>query len=77
MDDLIEALAGGGYDRGPREDVNAVPEPASFTILSIALLMTVSVRRLCQKPIESVGCALEFNRIFDVEKTIDVPTKDS
>jgi hypothetical protein len=36
--DLIVALADGGYEQGPRAAVSAVPEPASFIILSIGLI---------------------------------------
>lgn len=51
-DDLIEALAGGGYDMGPREDVNAVPEPTSLTTMATGLLMIASVLRVSRKPVE-------------------------
>jgi probable HAF family extracellular repeat protein len=43
--DLIAALADGGYEQGPRAPVNAVPEPASFIMLTVGLIGIATRRR--------------------------------
>ena len=43
--DFVVAFQAGGFEQGPRAAVPAVPEPASWVLLSIALLMAVHRRR--------------------------------
>jgi hypothetical protein len=43
--DLIAALADGGYEQGPRAAVSAVPEPASFVILVVGMIVIATHRR--------------------------------
>ena len=43
--DFVVAFQAGGFEQGPRAAVAAVPEPASWVLLSIALLMAVHRRR--------------------------------
>jgi hypothetical protein len=43
--DLVAALADGGYEQGPRAAVAAVPEPATATLLVLAGLSVVGLKR--------------------------------
>jgi hypothetical protein len=43
--DFVFALAGGGYEQGPRAAVAAVPEPASIALLACGLLACAGRRR--------------------------------
>jgi hypothetical protein len=43
--DLVAALAGGGYEAGPRAAVAAVPEPATATLMVLAALPAMALRR--------------------------------
>jgi hypothetical protein len=43
--DLVAALAGGGYEQGPRPAVSAVPEPSSAALLGLAGLCLLGRRR--------------------------------
>jgi len=43
--DFVVAFQAGGFEQGPRAAVAAVPEPASWVLLSLALLMTFHRRR--------------------------------
>ena len=45
-DDLIAALQDGGYEQGPRNNVAAVPEPAShFLLITGATAIAIGRRR--------------------------------
>ena len=54
--DLVDALANGGYEQGPRAAVSVVPEPTSFTMLTMVLL-PMGKLKWCRKP---VGTVFEF-----------------
>ncbi len=43
--DLVVAFEDGGYEQGPRPEMNAVPEPTSFAVLVAALIGIASVSR--------------------------------
>ena len=43
--DLVAALADGGYETGVRAAVSAVPEPASISLLGMAVLSLLGLRR--------------------------------
>ena len=43
--DLVSAFEDGGYEKGPRVAVNAVPEPASTVLLMGGLIVITFCRR--------------------------------
>ncbi len=43
--DFVRAFVDGGYELGPREEVNAVPEPTTLKLLILAGLLIVPRRR--------------------------------
>ncbi len=55
-DDLVLALSDGGYEAGPRAAVRTVPEPASRTVVVVALALLVRLR----KSRILVGSAFEY-----------------
>ena len=42
--DLVVAFADGGYEQGPRQDVNAVPEPSAMLLILTAFVLTAGRR---------------------------------
>ena len=45
--DFVVAFTDGGYEQGPRTDMAAVPEPATWTLLVIGLVFWLFGRRTC------------------------------
>jgi hypothetical protein len=50
--DLVVAFQDGGYERGPRPEMHAVPEPTSFALLIAALIGAASASKSRGKPHE-------------------------
>ena len=61
--DLILAFEEGGYERrGPRDVLNAVPEPSSFVMLITCLIGVEILRRIGMQPVDPV-CQITEMRI--------------